>query len=72
VQVPCGMQWVVNADVARKRGKAYPATHHGRVRLTRHKWWRGVYRPSLSSRGVYSSALLLLHRPLSLIAWCVQ
>jgi hypothetical protein len=37
VQVPRGMQRVVNVDVAEKRGKAYPATHHGGVRLTRHR-----------------------------------
>jgi hypothetical protein len=37
VQVPRGMQWVVNADVTGKRGKTYPATHHGGVRLTRHR-----------------------------------
>jgi hypothetical protein len=38
VQVPRDMQRVVNADVAEKREKTYPATHHGGVRLTRHRW----------------------------------
>jgi hypothetical protein len=60
VQVPRGMQWVVNADVAGKRGKVYPATHHGGVRLTRHMWWRGTA-PARRQRVAELAVLHFLH-----------
>jgi hypothetical protein len=59
VQVPRGMQRVVNADVAWKREKTYPATYHGGVRLTRHRGWRGTP-PPISQKRVGNLASCIL------------
>jgi hypothetical protein len=53
VQMPRGMQRVVNADVAEKHEKTYFATYHDGIRLTRHRGRRGTT-PHISQKRVGS------------------